>query len=124
MMIALLQIMSNEFAADALITAQVANRCSFALDPQNATSLPLITYNAVELERSSKDDLIDYELTITFLATDVEQLLTIYDAARVVMDNNVQGFTSYFQGSSAVDAWDEKDDIFIIDQNYKIEYKP
>lgn len=124
MMLSLVQLMKTQFAQDPLITAQVGTRCSFALDPQNEAVLPMITYNIVELEASSKDGLKDYEMVIFCLAKDIEQLLAMYDAAREVMDVNVQGFTSYFQGGSAVDAWDDKDDIFLIDQNYKIEYKP
>lgn len=122
-MYGLLKIMSTEFAANQKITDVVADRCNFVIDPQNAAELPLISYNAYETNRVSKDGLREYQMTVFVLAKSVVELLQIYEACQDVIDNEVQGFTTYFQGSSPVEIPEDRDDLFIIDLNYRVEYK-
>lgn len=122
-MLGLLQVMNTEFASTQQITDLVADRCNFVLDPQNASELPLISYNAYETDRVSKDGLKEYQMEIAVIAASVVRLLEIYEACQNVIDNEVQGFTSYFEGSSPVDLMEDRDDLFIIVLNYRIEYK-
>lgn len=123
-MYGLLQIMTTEFAQSAKITNKVGTRCDFVISPQNAEVTPLISYNAFETDRVSKDGLKEYEMAIVILSKSVKELLEIYDVCQDVIDNDVQGFTTYFQGSSPVDLVEDRDDLYVVDLNYRVEYKP
>lgn len=122
-MYGLLQVMTTEFAQSSKIQAQVGDRCNFVLDPQNASQLPMISYNAFETNRISKDNLREYQMTVFVVSKSVTQLLQIYEVCQDVIDNDVQGFTTYFEGSSPVEIPEQRDDLFIIDLNYRVEYK-
>lgn len=121
-MYGLLQIMSSEFASSQTIRDLVGVRCDFVINPQNSNELPIISYNAYETDRVSKDGLKEYQMSVFVVAKSVVSLLQIYEACQSVIDNDVQGFTSYFQGSSSVEIPEDRDDLFIIELNYRIEY--
>jgi hypothetical protein len=116
--------MTTEFANSNKITAKVGTRCDFVISPKNAETTPLISYNAFETDRVSKDGLKEYEMAIVILSKSVKELLEIYDVCQDVIDNDVQGFTTYFLGSSPVDVVEDRDDLFVVDLNYRVEYKP
>lgn len=121
-MYGLLQIMSTEFASSQTITDLVGTRCDFVINPQNGTELPLISYNAYETDRVTKDGLKEYQMSVFVVANSVVNLLQIYEACQNVIDNDITGFTSYFEGSSPVKILEDRDDLFLIEINYKVEY--
>lgn len=122
-MYGLLQSLSTQFANSQNIIDKVGDRCDFVLDPQNAKELPLITYNAFEVAQITKDNIREYEMSIVIMSSSVQELLEIYDTCRNVMDTETTDFYSEFLGSSEVYLSEQKDDVFIISQEYKIEYK-
>jgi hypothetical protein len=118
-MLATLQSIKSQFAENATITGLVGTRCSFVIELQEQTT-PFIAYNIKEDAPTSKDGSKDLTLIIAVVADSINDLLTIYDACRTVIDNEATGFIRNFEGSSIPDTTD-KDDHYIIELNYNLQ---
>lgn len=119
---ALIKSMKNQFADNPVITDVVGSRCKFIVNLQEEQDFPLIVYNTRELGRITKDDAREYDLTVSVLAQNVKDLLDIYEVCKTVMDTATTDFKSVFLDCSYPEFLENRDDLWIIDINYKIEY--
>lgn len=119
---ALIRSMKTQFAENTAITDVVGERCKFVINLQDEQNYPVVVYNAREIGRITKDNAREYDLTVFVMATKVADLLDIYEVCKDVMDTATTDFESVFVGSSYPDVLEGRDDVYIIDLNYKVEY--
>lgn len=120
---ALIKSMKTQFAESTAIVAAVGSRCKFIVNLQEEKEFPLIVYNAKEVGPVTKDSLREYDLTVSVLAQNVKDLLDIYEISKQVMDNDTTDFLSLFIDSSYPEFIEGRDDLWIVDINYKVNYK-
>jgi hypothetical protein len=115
--------MKTQFAESAAIQNVVGDRCKFVVNLQDEKTFPVVVYNAKELEPLTKDNASEYALTVFVLAQSVKDLLDVYEVCKTVMYNETTDFVSWFVESSYPGISESRDDVYIIDINYKIVYK-
>ena len=120
---ALMRSMKTQFAEATAMVEAVGDRCKFVVNLQDEKVFPVVVYNAKELETQTKDNARDYNLTVFVLAQNVKDLLDVYEVCKTVMHNETSDFTSWFLESSYAGILESRDDVYIIDINYKITYK-